>query len=99
MSQQVQIGVVGYGYQQLTGDSGPGATLGDFKSRVFGVGPQIGFVFPVGDMQGYLNVKGYKEFGAEHRADGWNAWVTFAISPAAKETPSTRRMVSGSITA
>jgi len=44
-------------------------------------------------MQGYLNLKGYKEFGAEHRAEGWNAWLTFAISPAAKETSSARRMV------
>src|SRR5262249_41918158 len=32
VSKQVQIGVVGYAYQQLTGDSGPGATLGDFES-------------------------------------------------------------------
>jgi hypothetical protein len=48
---------------------------------VFGVGPQVGFLFPVGDMQGYLNVKGYKEFGAEHRPEGWNLWLTFAVSP------------------
>ena len=34
-------------------------------------------------MQGYLNFKGYKEFAAENRPDGWNAWVTFVISPAA----------------
>jgi hypothetical protein len=34
---------------------------------VFAVGPQIGYLFPVGDTQGYLNLKGYKEFGAEHR--------------------------------
>lgn len=27
------------------GDSGSGATLGDFKSRVFAVGPQVGFLF------------------------------------------------------
>ena len=81
ISKQVYIGLVGYAYQQITGDSGPGATLGDFKSRVFGVGPQIGFLFPVGGMQGYLNLKGYKDFGAENRPEGWNAWVTFAITP------------------
>jgi hypothetical protein len=51
------------------------------SSRVFGVGPQIGVIFPVGEMQGYLNVKGYKEFEAEHRPEGWNLWVTFAVSP------------------
>ena len=87
--------MVGYAYQQLTADSGAGATLGDFKSRILAIGPQIGYLFPVGDMQGYLNLKGYKEFDAENRAEGWNVWLTFAISPAApSETPPTsRRMV------
>lgn len=36
-SPQVHLGIVGYYYQQLTGDSGSGATLGSFKSRVAGV--------------------------------------------------------------
>ena len=39
-------------------------------------------------MQGHLNLKGYYEFGAQNRPEGWNAWVTFAISPAAKPAPS-----------
>lgn len=81
LSKQIHVGLAGYAYQQLTADSGAGATLGEFKSRVFGVGPQIGFLFPVGDLQGYLNLRGYKEFAAEHRPEGWNAWVTFALSP------------------
>ena len=90
LSKQVHIGVVGYAFQQLTGDSGPGATLGDFKSRVLGIGPQVGFLFPVGDLQGYLNLKGYKEFAAEHRPEGWNVWVTLAISPAAEPPPAAK---------
>jgi hypothetical protein len=49
--------------------------------------PQIGYIFPLGDHQGYLNLKGYKEFDAEHRADGWNVWLTFAILPAAAPPP------------
>ena len=65
------MGGVGYFFQQLSGDSG--GRLGDFKSRVIGIGPQIGYIFPVGNMQGYLNLKGYKEFDEEHRAAGWNA--------------------------
>ena len=80
LTKQLFVGIAGYAYQQITGDSGAGATLGDFKSRVFGVGPQIGVIFPVGEMQGYLNIKGYKEFEAEHRPEGWNLWVTFAVS-------------------
>lgn len=43
-------------YDQLTGDSGSGATLGDFKSRVAGIGPQAGYFFPVGKEKGYVNL-------------------------------------------
>ncbi len=76
---------VGYAYQQLTGDSGEGATLGDFKSRVFGVGPQLGCKFDAGDeTAGYVNLKGYYEFGAKNRPEGWNVWLTLAFSPAPK---------------
>jgi hypothetical protein len=85
LSKQVHVGLVGYAYQQLSGDSGSGAKFGEFKSRVFGIGPQIGYLFPVGDMQGYINLKGYGEFGAQHRPEGWNIWLTFAISPKAPE--------------
>ena len=81
-AQTYHVGVVGYLFQQITGDSGDGAVLGDFKSRVAGIGPQIGFFFPAGDMTGYINLKGYYEFDAENRPEGWNAWVTLAFSPA-----------------
>jgi hypothetical protein len=62
---------------------GPGAKLGEFKGRVAGIGPQIGFLFPVsGSDNGYLNLKRYKDFAAENRPEGWTAWVTLAISRA-----------------
>jgi hypothetical protein len=61
---------------------------------VAAVGPQIGYLFPVGYLQGYLNLKGYAEFDAANRPSGWNTWLTFAISPAATESAAapTRRM-------
>jgi hypothetical protein len=94
VSKNVQIGVAGYFFQQLTGDSGPGAKLGDFRGRVLGIGPQIGFLFPMGESyQGYLNVKAYKDFAAENRSEGYTAWVTLAISPAAPEAPPKRPMI------
>jgi hypothetical protein len=81
LSKQIHVGLVGYWYQQITGDSGSGATLGPFKSRVGGIGPQIGYIFPVSESyHGYLNLKGYKEFSAENRPVGWNVWLTFALS-------------------
>jgi len=88
------VGAAGYYFQQLTGDSGPGATLGPFKGRVLGIGPQVGFIFPVADgYQGYLNLKAYKDFAAENRPEGWTAWATFAISPAAPEPAAAKPIV------
>ena len=79
---------MGYVYQQISGDHGRGDRVGSFESRVIGVGPQLGYVFPIDTKyQGYLNLKGYKEFDAEHRAEGWNAWLTFSISPAPPKQP------------
>ena len=84
LSKQFFIGAVGYFYDQVSADSGQAAFLGSNESRVIGVGPQIGYIFPISNQyQGYLNLKGYSEFDASRRPDGWNVWVTFAISPAA----------------
>jgi hypothetical protein len=93
LTKDFHIGAVGYFYQQLTGDSGAGAVLGDFKSRVAGIGPQMGYLFPVGEMQGYLNLKGYWEFAAENRPEGFNVWATFALSPAAHAPTSPRPLI------
>ena len=74
LSKQVFVGPVGYVYDQLSCDSGPGDRVGCFESRVIGIGPQIGYLFPIGNMQGYLNFKAYGEFDAAARPSGWNAW-------------------------
>jgi hypothetical protein len=87
LSKQVLIGAVGYVYDQLTGDSGSGDHVGPFKSRVVGVGPQVGYIFPLGDYQGYLNLKGYGEFDGHDRPSGYNAWLTLSISPPAPTPP------------
>lgn len=51
--------------------------------HVVGIGPQFGYIFPAGSLQGYLNLKAYWEFAAENRPSGWDAWVTLALSPSA----------------
>jgi hypothetical protein len=92
LTKQLQIGLVGYWYNQLSCDSGSGDRLGCFESRVAGIGPQIGYIIPISkEWQGYVNLKGYKEFAAENRADGWNVWLTFAIAPAAQQPPAAAR--------
>jgi hypothetical protein len=81
LSKQFSVGAVGYFYDEVGCDSG--GRLGCFQSRVAGIGPQASYLFPVGDKQGYLNLKAYWEFAAQNRAEGYNVWLTFAISPAA----------------
>jgi hypothetical protein len=84
LTQQINVGAVGYYFRQVTGDRGLGATLGQFEGQVAGVGPQLNYFFAVTDkIQGVVNVKAYWEFAAQNRPDGWNAWLTLAFSPAA----------------
>jgi hypothetical protein len=88
LTKEWQLGFVGYLYDQLSCDSGSGDRVGCFESRVIGVGLQLGHIFKISDdYQGYVNLKGYREFDAAHRPDGWNVWATFVISPAEQEKP------------
>jgi hypothetical protein len=92
LTKQFQVGLVGYVYDEIGCDSGSGNQVGCFQSRVIGVGPQVGFIIPISSTtQGYLNFKGYKEFDHANRPDGWNAWVTFVLSPAAPAASSPPR--------
>jgi hypothetical protein len=94
LSKQIFVGLVGYAYQQVSDDTGGSPLLGGFRSRVLGVGPQFGYIFPIGGMQGYLNLKAYGEFDAANRPSGWNTWLTFSISPAAPvDATPTRHLV------
>ena len=63
----------------MTGDSGSGAKLGDFKSRVSGIGPQVGWFFPLGGKKYYANLKAFDEWGAKNRPEGWSVWLELAI--------------------
>src|ERR1700709_1001032 len=82
LSKQFFVGLVGYAYDQVSADSGAGDKVGAFESRVFSVGPPLGYIFPIAGKQGFLGLKSYFEFGAKARPEGWNTWLTFAISDA-----------------
>jgi hypothetical protein len=81
LTKQLQVGLVGYFYDQITADHGCLQILCPFKSQVTGVGPQIGYIFPIAGMQGYINLKGYGEFDGHDRPSGWNTWLTLVLSP------------------
>ena len=82
LTEELYLGAAGYFYNQVGADSGPGARLGAFQSKVAAVGPQVGYGFAIGAVRFDLNLRGYKEFAAENRPEGWNAWVTMALSAA-----------------
>jgi hypothetical protein len=81
------VGAVGYYFNQLTGDTGSGATLGPYLTRIAAVGPEAGVLFPIGEMQGSLSLRGYWEFAAQNRSSGWNTWLAFSITPPSEKTP------------
>ena len=79
LSANWEVGIVGYAYYQLTGDSGSGARLGSFKSKVASVGPEVGYAFTIGGLPAYFNLRGYWEFWAENRVKGEAVFATLVI--------------------
>jgi hypothetical protein len=64
------LGIVGYDYRQLTGDSGSGATLGPFKGNVDAVGLGFSYTTLVGATPWIINARHYQEYAAERRFEG-----------------------------
>jgi len=79
LSANWELGVAGYVYYQLTGDSGSGNRVGAFKSRVASVGPEVGYVFQLGGQPAYFNLRGYGEFWAQNRVEGYALFATLSI--------------------
>lgn len=79
LSKQVSIGITGYHYQQISGDSGAGAKLGDFEGRVTGVGPAVTYNFAVGQVPVMTSFKWTHELNAKNRLEGDMGFLTVAI--------------------
>jgi hypothetical protein len=73
------IGVAGYAYQQLSKDSGSGATLGELKGRAYGLGPALSYSFLAGTVPTSLSIRHYQEFGVENRFKGHLTTATVTV--------------------
>ena len=51
------LGVVGYDYRQITGDSGSGAKLGPFEGSVDAIGPGLSYTTVIDKMPVTLNLR------------------------------------------
>lgn len=78
-SHEFAVGLAGYHYQQITGDSGSGAVLGDFKGRVTGVGPNLNYNFQVGRVPISTSLRWQHEFNAKNRTEGDAVFLSAAI--------------------
>jgi hypothetical protein len=72
------IGPAGYFYQQLTGDTGRGARLGDFKGRTAAIGGTVGYEFKVGRAPVSTRLRVYREYDVERKFQGTAAF--FSVS-------------------
>ena len=79
VSKEFAFGVAGYHYQQITGDSGSGAVLGDFKGRVSAIGPNLTYNFQVGKTPVLTSIRWLHEFNAQNRLVGDAGFVTVTI--------------------
>jgi hypothetical protein len=68
------VGVNGYWYEQVEGDSGSGATLGDFKGRTAGLGPVISYASKIGDVDVIGELKWLHEMETKLRPEGDFIW-------------------------
>ena len=64
------VGLAGCHYSQVTGDSGVGAVLGDFKGRVSGVGPTVAWTGAWDQQPVIFGASYFHEFDEENRVPG-----------------------------
>jgi hypothetical protein len=70
VSEAFAFGLAGYHFQQVTGDSGAGATLGSFKGRVTALGPNVVYNFKLGATPVATQLSWYHEFNVKNRVEG-----------------------------
>jgi len=71
----IGVGVNGYWYEQVTGDSGDGATFGAFKGRTAGLGPVISYVHKIGKVDFLAELKWLHEVETKKRLEGDYIWL------------------------
>jgi hypothetical protein len=69
------VGVEAWYFQQVTCDSGAGATLGCFKGRTAGIGPVLGYIQPMGKETLLFEFKWLPELDTENRLKGDYLWL------------------------
>jgi hypothetical protein len=69
------LGAEGFWFEQVSCDSGSGATLGCFKGRTAGLGPVLGYIQPLGRQALVLELKWLAEVDTQKRLKGDFIWL------------------------
>jgi hypothetical protein len=76
----IGVGVNGFYYQQITGDSGSGAVLGSFEGRTEGVGPVLSYMHKLGKNTDLVaELKWLPELNVDNRMKGNWIWFKLAL--------------------
>jgi len=73
------VGASAFYYQQISGDSGSGATLGSFEGRTVGVGPVVSYAHKLGKVDLAAEIKWLPELDVEKRMKGDYVWVKIGV--------------------
>ena len=79
LSEAWAVGIQGFYYKQVTGDSGDGAILGDFKAEAAGIGPAVLFNTKIGNQEVSFIAKWIHDYHAEKRMEGDHVFLSFAM--------------------
>jgi hypothetical protein len=80
LSESWAVGIHGFYLKQVTGDSGAGASLGDFKAEAAGIGPAVLWSTKIFNTDVTFIAKWLHEYDAEKRFEGDHIFVSFAMS-------------------
>jgi len=76
----IGVGANSFYYQQINGDSGSGAVLGDFKGRTSGIGPVISYVTKVWKKDFLAEIKWLPEIHTKNRLEGDYIWFKLGMA-------------------
>jgi hypothetical protein len=75
----IGIGANGFYYQQISGDSGSGAVLGDFKGRTVGIGPVLSYITKIWGRDLAAELKWLPEIDVKNRLEGDYIWFKLGM--------------------
>lgn len=73
------LGLAGYIYEQVTADTGAGASLGAFHGETIALGPCLTFSGQIAGHAIGLNARYYNEVKVENRLDGQSFFLTLSL--------------------